>query len=764
MTDQTRTVRAACSRVRTALVVSVAMLAASCGHARSAPPVVLPTNAEPSVIHAADGSVLTVLRNENRRSVPLEAIPSTMQDAIVAIEDSRFWTHSGVDPQAIVRAAGRNAEEGTVAEGGSTITQQYVKTALLSPEQTLGRKIEEASIALAIERAYSKQLILELYLNTIFFGNRAYGVAAAAEEYFGVQVEDLSLPQAALLAGIVQAPARHDPRVNPDSALQRRNLVLRRMVEQNLITAAQGEAAAAEPLGVVEESGAGGVTRYRAPHFVDEVKKWLLYESDALGDTVEERTDRLMNGGLRIDTTLDPRLQNDAEEAIASVLKDQGTDPRMPDAALVSIEPRNGFVRAMVGGHDYFGTHSYRQSNLATGAGRHPGSAFKPVVMAAALEAGVSPSKRFNAPPSATFRIPGGVWPVKGGGIGSGNMTECMVVSSNTCYANIVLDPAVGAEKGAEMARKLGVVSTTVEPNPSLVLGAVNATVQDMASVYATFANDGVNVPPVLVTKITAADGSVIYQHQHLQRRAMSPASVRVLAPALEGVISSGTGKRAAIGRPAGGKTGSAQNNTDAWFCGYTQQLATAVWVGFAEPRPDRNGVRRLVPMTRPNTRMTVFGGDYPAQIWAAFMSRALQDVEPTPLVDPLTTPPPTTTVPQPDDGFKQFDSTEQTFAEVPEVEGLDASAARSRLRRAGFDVETLIVRTEFARDSVVLSQSPAPGASVRAGSTVVIEVSELPPPPTTEPPPVEPPPEEPPVTTVVPPSVPPSTSVPPGG
>lgn len=707
-------------------MTATAVLVTGCGSARDAPPLALPENAQPSAIFDANGRLLTVLAEENRQTVPIEVIPRTLQDAVVAIEDERFWTHNGVDPRAVARAAGRNAAAGDIAEGGSTITQQYVKNAILTPEQTLGRKVEEATTALALERNYSKQVILELYLNTIYLGSRAYGVAAAAQEYFGVNVQELSLEQSALLAGLIQAPSRRDPRTNPVAAVERRNLVIERMLDQRLITAEQAQRATAAPLVLAPESADPTLTRYPAPHFVDEVKDWLLNESDALGDTRAERRDQLLRGGLRIETTVDLGLQAQAEEAVTAVLRGQGTDPRTPDAAVVSIDPRSGHVRAMVGGYDYFGTHSYRQTNLAAGAGRQVGSAFKPIVMATALEAGVSPSTTFPAPSSAVFRIPGGIWRVKGGGIGAGTMAQCMVVSSNTCYANIMLDDRVGPERTVEMARKLGVVSTELEPNPSIVLGANNATVQDMASVYGTFANDGVHVPPVLVTKIVGPDGSVIYQHAHRQERAMSSADVRQLAPALEGVISTGTGRSAGIGRPAGGKTGTAQNNSDAWFAGYTQQLSTAVWVGFAEPRPNRAGVRQLVQMTPPNTRITVYGGTYPAQIWSTFMRGALATVPPTPLLDPFTTPAPTTTLPEPDESFLEPLSSDGRIS-VPDVAGLDAGTASARLRRAGLEVERVVVVSESLEPGYVMSQSPPANSSVAAGSTVWLEVTSLP-------------------------------------
>ncbi len=708
------------------VLAALAVVAAACGSARDAPPVALPENAQPSAIYDANGTLITVLAEENRQNVSLEQVPQSLQDAVVAIEDARFWTHNGVDPRAVARAAGRNAQAGSVAEGGSTITQQYVKNALLTPEQTLGRKVEEATTALALERNYSKQLILELYLNTIYLGNGAYGVGAAAQEYFGVPVQDLTLDQSAMIAGVIQAPSRHDPRTDPEAAVQRRNLVLERMRDQRMITAQQQEQAAATELVLAPEPPDVAQQRYAAPHFVDAVKDWLLHRSDALGTTTAERREALLRGGLRIDTTIDLNLQAQAEESIRKVLPGQGVDPRTPDAALVSVEPRTGYVRAMVGGYDYFGTHSYRQTNLAAGAGRQTGSAFKPIVMATALENGVSPSARFDAPSSTVLKIPGGIWRVKGGGIGSGTMAECTVVSSNTCYANIMLDPAVGPERSVEMARKLGIVSTEVEATPAIVLGANNATVGDMASVYATFANDGVQVPPSLVTKITGPDGDVVYQHAHTQTRAMASANVREIAPALEGVIQRGTGRSANIGRPAGGKTGSAQNNTDAWFCGYTQQLSTAVWVGFAEPRASANGSRQLVSMTPPNTRITVYGGTYPAQIWATFMRSALATTEPTPLMDPLTAPVTTTTLPAPNATFVEPVPTRAT-ATVPDLGGIDASTATSRLERAGLRAERVTVTSAQAQPGSVANQSPAPGSSVPRGSTVWIEVTALP-------------------------------------
>ena len=715
--------RASSIRLLAAPLAAIAVLATACGTAREAPPLLLPVNAEPSAIYDANGTLITTLREENRSTVSLEQIPRILQDAVIAIEDARFWEHDGVDPRAIARAASSNAESGDVSEGGSTITQQYVKTALLSPDQTLSRKLEEASIALALERNYSKELILELYLNTIYLGNGAYGVEAASQSYFGVPVEQLSLEQAALLAAIIQAPSRHAPRINPEGALQRRNLVLERMFEQQLITATQRDAALAQPIALAELQPTPEQLPYAAPHFVDAVKSWLLNESDALGDTPEARRETLLRGGLRITTTVDLNLQALAEQSIADVLPGQGSDPKTPDAALVSIEPSTGFVKAMVGGFDYFGTHDYRQANLAMGGGRPTGSAFKPIVMAAALTAGVSPSKAFDSPSSTRFTLEGGgVWNVKGGGgLGAGNMHDCTVVSSNTCYANIIQDPAVGPQKALDMARALGVVSTDLTPSPAMVLGPNNTTVTDMADVYATFANDGVRVPPTFVTRITGPDGSVIYQHEHAQTKVIEPEVSREVTSALAGVIAGGTGTDANIGRPAGGKTGSAQQNTDAWFCGFTPQLSTAVWVGFASLRPDRDGRPSLVSMTPPNTRITVFGGTYPARSWARFMRQAVADQPAAPLVDPGTQPIPTTTVPAPNPAVSTPVSP-TTYVEVPDVTGTTASAARDRLEKLGLRVQAVTVASATDTPGTVIGQSPGPGGKLRSGQTVWVE------------------------------------------
>ena len=701
----------------------LASLTVACsGTARDAPPLLLPVNSAPTTVYDAKGRPITVLRDENRTSIPLEQIPNITRTAVVAIEDSRFWSHRGVDPRAIARAASSNAEEGETGQGGSTITQQYVKTALLSPEKTLQRKLEEASMALSIERNYSKELILELYLNTIYFGDGAYGIDAAARSYFGIPASELDLAQSALLAGLIQAPSRYDPRRHPESAFKRRNVVLARMLELGDITQTQHDAALMTPVTLAPPQPLPEQVPYPAAHFVDAVKEYLLKDSKVLGDTQGERYNNLYRGGLRIHTTIDLDLQAQAEQSIAQVLPRQGVDPKMPDAALVSIDPATGEVKAMVGGRDYFGTSDYRQTNLARGAGRQTGSAFKPIVLAAALDNGVSPEKLFDAPSAQVHKLSDGTtWRVKGGGIGRGTMAQCTVVSSNTCYANIVLDPEVGAQRSVDMAKALGIDDTKLSAVPSAVLGTNNATVQDMASVYATFANQGVYVPPVLVNRIDRPDGTMLYQHDHTQKKVLEPEVAAQISTILPGVIEGGTGTRANIGRPAAGKTGSSQNNVDGWFCGYVPQLATAVWVGFALPRAGKDGKLRPVPMTSPNTRITVFGGTYPAQIWASFMSKAVRDLPVEPLVDPLAAAPTTTTVPPSNEALLS-PVTVPRDAKVPDVGGKDTRKAIAAVRSAGFVAVRVDATVAGVGPGIVTGQSPAPGAAAAAGSTVFIE------------------------------------------
>ncbi|MBM3685323.1 MAG: hypothetical protein FJW83_12440, partial [Actinobacteria bacterium] len=606
--------------------------------------VVLPAVFESSRVFAADGTLITRLRAEvNRDLVPYSAFPKSLVDATIAIEDRRFFQHNGVDPQGILRAAGANAAEGGIAQGGSTITQQYVKNALLGPEQTVNRKLREIALAWQLERTTSKELILELYLNTVYFGQGAYGAEAAAQTYFAKSVTALAVEESAVLAGLIQLPSVTDPFNEPELALARRNVVLDAMLETGAIDDAEHARATAAPI-TLGKAAPEPVERYPAGHFVEEVKKWILADP-RFGDDDEARRRLLFGGGLRIYTTLDLAMQTAGEAAIASVLPD---GEGLPEASILAMDPRTGHVRAMVGGRDYFGTSPFAKFNLAVGEGRQSGSSFKPLVLAAALDEGVPLGKIYPAPPEMTIPVPGQpAWVVRnygGSGGDAANLVLATISSYNTVYAQLMRD--VGPEDAVAMAARLGVRSP-LQPVYAAVLGTENVTGIDMATAYSTFANRGIRTDPVLVTKITDAAGNVLFEAPVVQERVISESVADQMNAVLADVICCGTGTAARIGRPAAGKTGTAESYRDAWFVGYTPNLTAAVWVGFPEAQ---------IAMVPPRTPVYVSGGSYPARIWGAFMGEATTALAPegfvppsvkvAPVVQTTTTVPTTTTRP----------------------------------------------------------------------------------------------------------------------
>ena len=542
-----------------------------------------PANAQPSAIYDANGTLITVLQEENRHERAARAGPRSLQDAVVAIEDARFWTHNGVDPQGGGPSSGAQRRGGRASPRVDRPSPSSTSRTRCSP-----RNRRSAARSRRPPRPWRSSATTPSSSSSSCTSTRSTWATAPTgslqqpRSTSASRSTDLTLAQSALIAGVIQAPSRHDPRTDPDAAVQRRNLVLRRMAEQQLITEQQADRCGpATPLVLAPEAptrtGAlrRAALRRRGEELAPEPNPTRWATAPA------ERREQLLRGGLRIDTTIDlgPAGQGRGGDPSRSY-PGQGTDPRTPDAALVSIEPRTGFVRAMVGGYDYFGTHSYRQTNLAAGAGRQTGSAFKPIVMATALENGVSPTKRFDAPSSAVLTIPGGIWRVKGGGIGAGTMAECTVVSSNTCYANIMLDPAVGPSAPSRWPRSSVSCRPRSRPTPDRARRQQRHGHRHGIGLRDLRERRGRTCRPRYVTKITGPDGAVVYQHSTPRPVPWTRANVREIAPALEGVIQRGTGRSANIGRPAGGKTGSAQNNTDAWFCGYTQQLSTSVWVG----------------------------------------------------------------------------------------------------------------------------------------------------------------------------------------
>jgi penicillin-binding protein 1A len=564
-----------------------------------------------TVVHAVDGSVLAEWHaGENRVPVTFAELPSHLVDAVVAIEDERFWLHGGVDLQAMARALLANVESGEVVQGGSTITQQYLKNVLLSAEVTIDRKVEELIAALRLEESLSKEDILERYLNAVYFGAGAYGVGTAARTYFAKDVSQLTLAESALLAGLIRAPSALDPYHDEDAALGRRRVVLDKMADLGWIDPSDRDAAADEPLDLVPRDDIGKV---RYPYFVAEVQRRLLADP-AIGETPDERYEALFRGGLHIYTTLDPAIQDAAEQAMFSVLPEDG-----PSGAMVAIDPRNGHVRALIGGRDFYDPDDpVARFNLATQGRRQPGSAFKPFVLAAAIEAGLSLDSVFDGGENVTIVTPSGDWFVEnydGANFPRLTLTEATVYSVNVVYARVM--DLIGPTAVADLAERAG-ISGDLLPYHSLALGGQAVTVLDLTSAYGTFANGGDHVEPVFVTEIEDGEGVNHYTAVPLVDSAVDADVAATVTAALTEVVRRGTGQQARIGRTTAGKTGTSEDHVDAWFVGYTPELVAGIWLGFPEG---------AIPMEYPRTSFSITGGTWPANIWARFASEALEGV-----------------------------------------------------------------------------------------------------------------------------------------
>jgi len=691
------------SRIGRRLRVAAAglgLVAGACSYSAAIDPVPLDPS-QSSTIVSADGHLLARLDlGEHREAIPLAQMSATLVDAVVAIEDHRYFQHEGVDLKAIGRALREDLSEGAVVEGGSTITQQYVRNVLLTRDQTVHRKMREAVLAWQLERQFSKQEILERYLNEVYFGNGAYGAQAAADRYFAKPAAELDLAEAALLAGMLRAPSDYDPFARPGPARARRDAVLDAMERYERASPQAVATAKAAPLRV---SGSGWTRNTTAPYFVEAVKRWFL-ANPAFGATEAEREHLLYQGGLRVETTLDVQRQLLAEAAIRGVLSDPDRDP---SGALVSIEPETGHVVAYVGGHDYWGDEPYAQFDLAGQAKRPTGSTFKPFVLLAAIQAGIPLDRVYAAPSQITIPLVGQEpWTVHNydnAGFGRLDLLEATVRSVNTVFAQLVMQTTPQA--AIDVAALAGVRSP-MQPYPSATLGSNEASVLDMATAYATFAADGLHAEPVLVTKVIDAAGTVLYEEIPRRERVFESGEVRVLNHALAQVITRGTGAAARIGRPVSGKTGTGEDWKDAWFVGSTPQLTTAVWIGFVEPRP----------MLRPATRDKVTGGGWPADIFARFMSNALAG-EPTENFP----------FPEPSSGGSGGPSVTPT-APVADVVLLRVETATDILEGAGYVVE---IREQPSRQyppGTVLAQTPEANTAIAGGATVTLIVANGPP------------------------------------
>jgi len=557
-----------------------------------------------------DHTILATLRgSESRILVHANEIAPIMQQAIVSVEDKRFYAHRGVDIRGIARAVWADVTSKKVVQGGSTITQQLVKNSCVTTQRTISRKLKEAALAWQLEQHWQKPRILTAYLNTIYFGNGAYGIQRAAQTYFNTTASRLTLPQAALLAGIPADPTRYDPVTNPKTARARRLEVLKAMVSQGEISRFDLERAARSPVPRAEDVRLPGIEG-PAPYFVNYVKQQLIENYG---------TRRVFGGGLDVQTTIDLRLQKLARHAIESVLK----EPNGPSAALVAIRPRTGEVLAMYGGDNF----RQSQFNLAVQGERQPGSSFKPFVLATALKEGISPATTFPSKPVSIF-IGDKYWPVhnyENDYIGSGDLTTATIVSDNSIYAQ--LTRLVGPSHVAKTAHQVG-ITRHLNPYFAIGLGADSVSPLEMARAFSTFANEGRRVDgrafgnrPRAIARVQNARGAVVDDNRPINRAALTREQDALLTSILEDVIRSGTGRRAALSdRTAAGKTGTTENYGDAWFVGYTPQLATAVWVGYPN---------QLKPMLTEYHGEAVAGGTFPAEIWRAFTQSALGGTTP---------------------------------------------------------------------------------------------------------------------------------------
>ncbi len=546
----------------------------------------------PSVlILGLNGTTLATRGDMGGAAIPLRELPPYLPNAFIAIEDRRFYAHHGVDPWGILRAAAADVLHRGAAQGGSTITQQLAKNLFLTQERTITRKLQEALLALWLEHKFSKQQILELYLNRVYFGAGAYGVEAAAQRYFGKAARQLSLPEAAMLAGLVQSPSRLAPTRNPDGAERRAQLVVAAMAAQRMISAKAAEVALIEPARAKQPSGAGSVNY---------VADWVM---DAVNDLVGH-----VDEDIVVDTAIDPVLQNAAEQALVDALAQRGAKLNVGQGALIAMTP-DGTVRALVGGKSY----AESQFDRAIAARRQPGSAFKPFVYLTALEHGLTPdSIRDDAPISVKGWRPENYEHQYFGPV---TLTQALANSLNTVSVRLTLE--LGPAAVIRTAYRMGIVSP-LEPNASIALGTSEVSPFELVSAYAPFANGGFAAAPHVVERIRSSDGKTLYARApQALGRIVDARYVAMMNAMMHETLASGTARHADLpGWQAAGKTGTSQDFRDAWFVGYTSRLVTGVWLGNDDASPTHRAT----------------GGGLPVDIWSRFMKTALRGTAPAPL------------------------------------------------------------------------------------------------------------------------------------
>ena len=655
----------------------------------------IPRFPERSTIYAADGSVLTRVYLDNREIVPLNAISPVARRAVLAIEDSDFFAHGALDWSSLFRALIENARAGEVVQGGSTITQQLVGSTLgLNRfDQSVEGKLQELALAIRVEQRYSKARIFELYLNQVYMGNGVYGFGTASEFYFRKPPRQLTLPEGATLAGMIRAPEYYDPLDRPKKMLLRRNDVLNRMQGLGWITEGRNERLKAKKLKLPED--AGKVLRRHPPFFVkfltDQIVENSSGEFEALGRTEKARRRELYEGGLDIHTTLEPGWQRWAQDAARQPLRVPIYPPSgspAPDVSIVTIDNSSGAVKVILSGRNY----REDELDLAT-TGHQPGSAFKPFVLAGAFQRGIPPTQTYSS--SSPWCSP--LWDdedhcvanAEGGGQGTVDLWTATADSINVVFAQLIFD--VGAGVVADIAeRMVGMDPRTegLDPVPALATGSVAISPLDMASGYQTIANDGKHCEPYTVRSIER-DGKALLSHERTCDPILKAGDAHLITAMLEAVPVSGTAASAFGGwgsHPVAGKTGTAQENTNVWFGGYTRQYTTVVWVGSpGNPYPMGH----------------VFGGTIAAPIWVDFMSRIMRGLPAVGFPDP----------PKPPEG------------PVPSVIGMKKNEAKATLSEAGFRVSVSIADSTAPKGQV-FSQSPGGGTVTELGTMVTIQVS----------------------------------------
>ena len=659
----------------------------------------LPELEERSTIYDGKGNLLAVIDREiSRQTVPLGKIPRHVREAVITAEDRKFFEHDGYDVEGIARAAVANLQAGEVTEGGSTITQQLAKSEV-GDERTLERKAKELLYARALEEHFTKDELLERYLNQVYFGSRAYGIAAAAEEFFHTKPRKLTVAQGALLASLIRSPNSADPRDKVDLALRRRNVVLAGMVQEGYLEPERLPKLERKPLGVKESSPE---RRKRVPHVIDAIRREVL-RTPELGKSRKARERLFYYGGLRITTTLDLEMQAAATEVIRDYLP-----AGSPTAAIATVDPKTGAVKAIASGLGY----KKLEYDLPTQGRRQPGSAFKPFVYAAALEDGYPVEMKLSGRSPAYFEgIPGwerdcntldkdvcGVSNYGGSSYGDLDMRDALRNSVNTAAAQLTV--TLGPKRVAKLADSMNIdikSATNGQYTNSIGLGGLDqgVTPLEMASAYATFTNAGKAVKPHVIATIQNRAGEVLYEAKPKGEQVMDPLVANAMIDLMRGVVTGGTGTGAALPSwEVAGKTGTTQNHVDAWFVGYTPVLSTAVWVGHAE------GQVQMPGMT---------GGALPASIWRSYMGEVLEGRDVVSFPDP--------------DWTALAERLTGAAVSVPDVVRMAEGEALAALGKRKLIGE---VRSESssAPEGTVLWQSPGPGDTAHPGESVYIGVS----------------------------------------